>query len=436
VRRRVSTPSATTEPTPVRIARLGAEGDGVGAWPDGTPAYVGLTLPGELVRARPLARRGGGWAAALDRVLEPSAERIAPVCPHFGACGGCVAQHMSDAAYLAWKSAEVANALRRAGFAAPELSLPVRAAPGTRRRMDLAIRRTGNRLTIGLHRARSGEAVDIGVCAVLHPALVALIAPLRDLGLAGLRREGSAIANLLDSGPDLLLRTDTPLTLADRAALVAFARAHGVARVSWALRDAVPEPVCILRKPETILSGVAVTPPPGAFLQASGAGEAAIVAAVLAGLPEPMPARARIEELYAGCGTLTFALAQRAPVRAWEGDQAALAALVAASRQSGLSGRIEARPRDLARQPLRPAELAGCAALVLDPPHAGAAAQMEAIAAARVPRVAYVSCNPVALSRDIRPLAATGYRAASLTVIDQFLWSAQVESVSVFVAGG
>ncbi len=432
MRRRASTPSATAEP--IRIARLGAEGDGVGALADGSPVYVPLTLPGETVLARPLARRGRGWAAVMDRVLESGADRVAPACPHFGVCGGCVAQHMSDAAYLAWKSAEVVAALRRAGFAEPALSPPVRTAPGSRRRMDLAIRRAGERLTVGLHRARSGEVVDIGVCVVLHPALVALIAPLRNLRLSGVRREGSAVANLLDTGPDLLLRTDAPLTLADRMALSAFGRAHELARVSWALRDAAPEPVCVFRKPVIALSGIPVAPPPGAFLQASAAGEAGIVAEVLAGLPEPIPARARIAELYSGCGTLTFALAQCAPVRAWEGEPAALAALVAASRRAGLAARIEARLRDLARQPLSAAELAGSMAVVLDPPHAGAAAQMREIAAARVPRVVYVSCNPAALSRDVRPLAVAGYRAARATVIDQFLWSARVESVAVFVA--
>ncbi|MGA9867746.1 MAG: class I SAM-dependent RNA methyltransferase, partial [Acetobacteraceae bacterium] len=88
--------------------------------------------------------------------------------------------------------------------------------------------------------------------------------------------------------------------------------------------------------------------------------------------------------------------------------------------------------RDLARQPLRTSELAGLAALVLDPPHAGAPAQMAPIAAARVPHVIYVSCDPSALGRDARPLAEAGYRAVSVTPIDQFLWSARVESVAVF----
>ncbi|HJS85940.1 MAG TPA: class I SAM-dependent RNA methyltransferase [Acetobacteraceae bacterium] len=403
---------------------------------DGSLAYVPLTLPGELVRARPLARRGDGWAAALDGVLEPSAARAVPVCPHFGACGGCVAQHMSDAAYLGWKLAAIVGALRRAGFPDPPLSPPVRTAPASRRRMDLAIRRAGREWRVGLHRLRSREIVNLDACAVLHPALVSLVAPLRDLGLACVRREGSAIVNLLDNGPDLLLRSDAPLTLADRMALTDFARAHRLSRISWALRDATPEPVCILARPAITLSGVVVAPPPGAFLQASGAAETAIISSVLEGLPETMPTAAHITELYAGCGTLTFALAQRAPVRAWEGDPSALAALTAAAHQARLVGRITARPRDLARQPLSAAELARSAAVVLDPPHTGAPAQMAAVAAARVPCIVYVSCNPSALSRDARPLATSGYRAARVTLIDQFLWSARIESVSVFLAGG
>jgi 23S rRNA (uracil1939-C5)-methyltransferase len=271
--------------------------------------------------------------------------------------------------------------------------------------------------------------VDLATCLVLKPGLVALFAGLRALlpRLRAVRRAGSAILTWLDAGPDLLLRTDADMPSADRALLADFARAEGYCRISHARGDDAPETACLLRPPLLTLSDHTITLPPGAFLQASREGEAAIIAAVLAGLPTDLPAKARIAELYAGCGTLSFALAHRARVTAWEGDGPAVVAL-----RSGRSSRIDAIHRDLARQPLSARELSGFAALVLDPPWQGAAAQMPAIAQARVPTVIYVSCNPVALGRDAAVLCAAGYDLVQATPIDQFLWSARVESVVIF----
>jgi 23S rRNA (uracil1939-C5)-methyltransferase len=125
-------------------------------------------------------------------------------------------------------------------------------------------------------------------------------------------------------------------------------------------------------------------------------------------------------------------MATRVRVTAWEGDAASVAALRAAANEAGLSARIGVTQRDLARQPLQPAEFAGFAAVVLDPPLAGAAAQVAQIAAAMVPAVIYVSCNPATLARDARMLSQAGYRLAAATPIDQFLWSGRLESVCVF----
>ena len=421
--------------TPVTVTRVGTDGDGIAVQPDGTPLYLPLTLPGETVTARPLSRHGGGWLGETVSILDPSPARIEAPCPHFGACGGCVLQHWDAAGYQAWKTGLLEAALKRAGYDTSTIEPLATGKPGERRRMDLAARRMPGGVRLGLHRLRSTEVTDLTECPVLHPALFGLLSPLRTLliRLQGLRREASVVANLLDNGVDLLLRTDADLPLADRQALTAFARAQDISRIAWARGGDLPEPICTLRPPTTILSGVAVSPPPGGFLQATHAGEAAIVAAVLAGLPDKLPARARVGDLYAGCGTLTFALAQRVRVAAFEGDAATAAALRAAANQAGLAGRVEASQRDLARQPLMPAELARFAAVVLDPPHAGAAAQTAQIAAAKVPVVSYVSCNPSALARDARLLRDSGYRLLSASPIDQFLWSSRLESVCVMV---
>ncbi|HEX5326601.1 MAG TPA: class I SAM-dependent RNA methyltransferase, partial [Acetobacteraceae bacterium] len=229
-RRPGSTPSAADRPGVVgaRIERVGAEGDGIAAAPDGTRLYVPLTLPGEWVWAQPLARRGDGFLCIDEGGFASSTERVHPPCRHFGTCGGCVLQHWRDAAYREWKAGLLRDALRLAGFRDAPISPVVPTPPGARRRMDLAIRRAGRQVTVGLHRLRATEVVDLQTCHVLHPRLVALIEPLRRLlhGVSGLRAEGSAVVNLLESGPDVLLRTDRPLTVQDRGRLLEFARAY------------------------------------------------------------------------------------------------------------------------------------------------------------------------------------------------------------------
>ena len=446
----------------VTIDRIGAEGDGIGAAPDGATFYIPDTLPGELVRAEKLRRQGDGWLASCESILRKSEARVAPPCKHFGPCGGCVLQHWRDTEYRAWKTGLLEAALRRAGFADPRIEPIQVTPPQSRRRMDFAARRTPQGVVVGLHARNSSPATldraakrvdpqsrstggarvphppaticDLTECHVLHPALFALVAALRPLltRLQSLRRDASIIANLLDHGIDLLLRTDAPLDRADRERLIDFARAHRLVRLAWAPMRGEPEPVVVLRPPSITLSGVPVEPPPGAFLQASREGETAIVQAVLVGLPQPLPARARVAELYAGSGSISFALAQRARVATWEGDAAAAAALRQAANRAGLAGRIEVAQRDLARQPIPAAELAGFAALVLDPPFAGAARQMVQIAAGKPVRVIYVSCNPAVLARDARMLHDAGYKLLTATPMDQFLWSARLESVCVF----
>jgi len=425
------------EPVPVQIDRIGSEGDGIARLSDGTPLYLPFTLPGETVTARPLRSSGDGWHGSAETIANPSEARIEPPCRHFGRCGGCVLQHWRDAEYRNWKSGLVSHALRQAGFTPPDPLAFVFGLPGERRRIDFAVRRAAGRIILGLHGQRSAEVIDIADCVVLHPSLMALMGPLRTLlaGLRAVRREASVVINLLDSGPDMLLRSDAPLTLADRGALTSFARDHGLPRVSQVQGNDTPETIALLRPPTTTLSGVLVRPPPGGFLQATEEGERAIIAAVVNGLPSKITGKSKVAELYAGCGTLTFALAGHMRVAAFEGDTASVAALRQAINQGGLAGRIEAFQRDLARQPLSAKELGAFAAVVLDPPHKGAAAQIGQIAAASVPAVVYVSCHPATLSRDASVLRGAGYKLAAVTAIDQFLWSARVESVSVFRRG-
>jgi 23S rRNA (uracil1939-C5)-methyltransferase len=349
-------------------------------------------------------------------------------CVHFGACGGCA---VDDRAAID-KRVLLTAALRRAGFevdAAPLIETPLR----TRRRVDLAVTRFAGAITLGLHRARSDDVIDMTECVLLDPRIVNLLPPLRILlrSLEALRRAGSVNINWLDHGPDILLRADADVTGPDRTKMIAFARAQNAVRISTAKGDGEAELVAAFSSPVITLSGIAVEPAPGAFLQASAAGEAAIIAAVIAGLPK-LNTKARIVELYAGIGTLSFALVQHARVEAYEGSPEAVAAHEAALRKANLAGRISIVQRDLARRPLMVAEMAKAAVVVLDPPYNGAGPQMKNLVASGVKRIIYVSCNPDALAADAFVLARAGYNILAATPIDQFPYSKNIESVVVF----
>ena len=350
-------------------------------------------------------------------------------CQHFGICGGCA----SDSRTAIDKSALLRNALIRAGYENPLISPLIETPLQSRRRADLAATRIGPTLTLGLHEARSKTVVDMQECILLDPRIVALLPPLRILlrSLEAFRRTASVIINLVDNGPDILLSTDFALTGPDRNKIIAFARVQNAPRISVAQEKAEPEPIIILSPPVITLSGIRVEPAPGAFLQASPQGEAAIIAATLAGLPK-LTAKSRIAELYAGIGTLTFALVNHARVEAYEGAADAVAAQERAIRKNNLAGRIKLLHRDLSRRPLQAADLKGCAAIILDPPYAGAANQIKFLTAAAVPRVIYISCNPEALTNDAYALKKSGYALRSATPIDQFPYSENLESVVVF----
>ena len=418
---------AAVETIDAEVSGLGADGDGL-VRANGERLFVPGVLPGERVRLDRTQR-----SVTLQAILRPSPDRTQPPCRLFGHCGGCTLQHMSMAAMADFKRRLVQDALHGAGFALPDEIDFAASPPASRRRMDLAVQRTQAAIVVGLNPRGGGDVVGLSECHVLDPTLFALIQSFEAVlrRLTCLRGRGSLLVNLLDSGPDLLLATDAAPDTGDRTRLAAFAAGAAIPRIAWRpLKggDGESETLCALAPVHHLLSGARISPPPGAFLQASREGEQAIVAAVLAGLPGGLPRRARIVELYAGCGTLSFALARHASVWAIEGDAQAVACLHGAA--NGM--RLRATRRDLTRQPLLAREFAGAAAIVLDPPFAGAGPQLPEVARAGSPRVILVSCNPRALARDAALLHAAGYRLEQLSIVDQFVWSSGVESVAVF----
>ncbi len=425
------------------VEGLGARGDGF-ATLDGRPVFVPFTVPGDRVRARLTGERGGGYKAEILELLDEGAGRVEPPCPHFGTCGGCALQHLSDAAYGEWKQGLVSQALAQRGLHDVAVAPLVRVAPGTRRRATLAAMgaamgaatRDGANVVLGFHGRESHRVVDLETCLVLTPGLVSLLPALRGALAALLAPRETAALTLCETetGIDVLIVSETAPGLAAREALAALAEAQDLARLSWAARPAAgaapePEPVVMRRAPLLHFAGVPVAPPPGGFLQPTAAGEAALVDRVLAYLPEGAET---IAELYAGCGTFTFSLAQHGRVHAVERDAAALAALWTAARQADLAGRITVTAQDLARAPVLAEDLDGGDCVVFDPPRAGAREQAAEIARSNLPAAIAISCNPKTFSRDARILVDGGFTLTEVTPVDQFPWTGHLELVASF----
>jgi 23S rRNA (uracil1939-C5)-methyltransferase len=402
------------------IGRLGHRGDGVA---DGgaEPLYVPGALPGETVEVETVP--GHPDRRRLLRVAQPSAQRIAPICPHFGVCGGCAVQHWNADDYCAWKRDLVVEALRQAGLDAPVADL-IDAHGEGRRRVVFHGRRAGHDIIeVGFSAARVHKIIPIDRCPVLAKsldgALKAAWAIAEVLLPAGKPLDIQVTAT--DAGLDIDVRGSGPLTAHLMAALARVAATQGLARLT---RHG--ELIAQQRAP-TLRMGTAIVPlPPAAFLQATAEGETVLSRLVLAACAGAKS----VADLFAGVGPFALRLAGQARVVAVDDDEAAIAALKRAAATTAGLRPIAAERRDLFRRPLVTEELAGFDAVVFDPPRQGAQAQARELAVSRMPVIVAVSCNPATFARDARDLVQGGYRLAAVTPVDQFRYSAHVEIVA------
>jgi len=400
------------------IKSLGSRGDGIAQGPDG-PVYVPFTLPGERVRTTVKDERG-----ELLEVLDESSERCAPICCHFGTCGGCSLQHLEPSHYLEWKRDQVRQAFYARGLNV-EIDPVVPALSGTRRRAVFSVRRTRSSVLLGFSRRLSHEIVDVEECPILRQCIVDVLPRLRKMLGPLLSRKGQARLTILDtanglditiegvreqSGPDFLMQMSQ------------WADQLNLARLT------VNGETLVTRHAPTLnFGGADVVPAPGSFVQATLEAENMLVWHIL----DACKGNARVTDLFSGSGTFTLPLARQCEVLAVEMDEEALGAIEYAVRNAQGLKPVKTLCRDIFREPLGADELAEFDAVVFDPPRAGARAQVAELAQSTVSKVVAVSCNPATLARDIRDLVDGGYRLQKVSPVDQFLFSEHVEVVAV-----
>ncbi len=447
-------PVATGEELELRVDSLAYGGNGV-ARHDGFVVFVRRAVPGDVVRARVTKVKRGFAEAVAERLLEPSADRVAAPCRHFGACGGCRFQDYAYERQLEQKARQVRDALvRLGGLAEPPLEpiVPASAQYGYRNKLEYSFAQTEHGPALGFHRAgRWDEVLPVEECLLTTPLGNAIRDAVRDwareerlepydqaTGAGYLRhlvvREGR------NTGQALVLLVTAPGERFDTGYLVDVLRRFPEVRsVHWAVNDSPAEvtslPTRLLWGEEAIeeeLLGLRFRIRPNAFLQTNTAMAEVLyeTARDFAGLT----GRETVYDLYCGTGTIGLVLAREA-LTVWgvEVSEEAVACAVENAELNGIgnaaffAGNVGQSLAEL-RERAGPPDV-----VVVDPPRAGLAGKaLRRTGALAAPRLVYVSCNPTTLASDVRVLRDEfGYRLRRCRPVDMFPHTPHIESVSL-----
>jgi len=389
------------------IEQLGHKGEGI-ATIDGQRVFVPFTLPGDQVELTVEGNRG-----TLLELLRAAPDRAEPFCPHFGTCGGCQLQHMDAGRYAAFKTELVETPLRQVGLDA-KVERFITAHGAGRRRATLHARKHG----AGYMQLRSHDLLDLDACPILVPQLKRAPDIARALGAAVGECDISVTAT--NAGIDVGIRKASKGLRAEQ--LVPLANELGLARL------ALDKEMILLRQQPTVTMGRSeVELPIGSFLQATAEAERVLADYVLSAIGKPKA----IADLFCGIGPFALRLAEIAPVYAADSDRAGIAALDKAARHTKGLKAVTAKTRDLFRDPLTRFEL-NFDTIVLDPPRAGAQAQVREIAASKARHVVMVACDPKSFARDAALLVQAGFMLSDLVAVDQFAWSVHIELAATF----
>ncbi len=399
----------------IEIIRLGHQGDGIA---DG-PIFAARVLPGETVDGAIIGDR-----IADPKIIQPSSDRVKPTCRHYRTCGGCALQHASDDFVAGWKQEIVLGALTAQGIAA-KIRIFTTSPENSRIRAAFSARKTKKGVLVGFHARASDSIVEIPDCKLLHPDLLKafpMLGALTDLG-ASRKSEIRITITWSLAGLDVVVQEAKKIDNNLLITLSTIAGKFGLARLTWN-----GELVVEREKPVQMFGPTKVTPPAGSFLQATEHGKNALISSV----QEAVGAAKHVIDLFAGCGTFSLPLSQKATVHAVESVEEMLNALDVGWRNTPNVKQVTTETRDLFRRPLLRAEMEKADAVVIDPPRAGASQQMMEVAASKVDKVVSVSCNPITFARDAKMLVDAGYEIDWIDVVDQFRWSTHIEIVASF----
>ncbi|HEY5807436.1 MAG TPA: 23S rRNA (uracil(1939)-C(5))-methyltransferase RlmD [Povalibacter sp.] len=430
-----------SSPEIATIEDLSHEGRGV-AHHGGKVVFIDDALPGERVEWRRVKRGPNFDEARLERIIEPSPDRVAPRCMHFGVCGGCALQHLAPARQIEFKQRQLTDALSRIGkVQADEILAPLQAdAWNYRRRARLGARWVPkkDRVVVGFKERSTSYIADLQRCEILRSPVDALIPELSSLlTLLSIRNRVPQIeVAVADNAVALVIRVLEPLTEADMAHLHAFEARHGL---HIYLQPGGYETVAPLSGNAATLSyrlpqfDVSLEFQPTDFVQVNGPLNERMVDRAVQLLD--INSEDSVLDLFCGLGNFSLPLARRAKhVVAIEGEASLIARARANAERNGLLN-AEFFTANLMAADLKDAGWARRRydKVLLDPPRAGAQEVLPVVGASGASRIVYVSCHPGTLARDAGMLVHEyEFRLAAAGVMDMFPHTTHVESIAVF----
>jgi len=393
------------------ILTLNSRAEGVTA--DGT--RVPRALPGEEIA---LGKEN------KFKIILPSKDRITPVCAHYKGCGGCSMQHSTQSFIKDWKSNVIKSCLSARGL--ETIIKPILTSKtNSRRRVTLHGMKTKKSVTVGFFKRNTHELISTPSCELVNPEILSAFSLFEEITLIGATRKSIIEISVTVSkeGLDLNILNGKKLDNQSIMKITGLCESFNIARITWN-----EDLLANFLNPTIVFQGIAITPPPNAFLQATEQGQEILITNAMLSVFDSD----KVIDLFSGCGTFTLPAAKRSEVLAIDKTKSMLTAIDQAWRETTGLKKVTSRSQDLFKEPVGKEELNSFDAAIIDPPRVGAEAQSHELAKSHIKRISSVSCNPRTFSRDAKILVDSGFKIDWVQPIDQFLWSSHIELVAQF----
>jgi|TARA_B110000211_G_scaffold42190_2_gene43864 23S rRNA (uracil1939-C5)-methyltransferase len=393
------------------ILTLNSRAEGVTA--DGT--RVPRALPGEEIA---LGKEN------KFKIILPSKDRITPVCAHYKGCGGCSMQHSTQSFIKDWKSNVIKSCLSARGL--ETIIKPILTSKtNSRRRVTLHGMKTKKSVTVGFFKRNTHELISTPSCELVNPEILSAFSLFEEITLIGATRKSIIEISVTVSkeGLDLNILNGKKLDNQSIMKITGLCESFNIARITWN-----EDLLANFLNPTIVFQGIAITPPPNAFLQATEQGQEILITNAMLSVFDSD----KVIDLFSGCGTFTLPAAKRSEVLAIDKTKSMLTAIDQAWRETTGLKKVTSRSQDLFKEPVGKEELNSFDAAIIDPPRVGAEAQSHELAKSHIKRISSVSCNPRTFSRDAKILVDSGFKLDWVQPIDQFLWSSHIELVAQF----